>query len=165
MLSVTTVIQYIYKHRQIQMQADSVVQVRTVLLTSDFGSSTRGEWHNLYYADHTIWPHQLATHLVMFKGSVNRDPKKLNCCRNGRKLNSMAENSNLCPNGRKSIVCLHGPMSTFNWLFLKSSNSQPISPGHDVIQTPASFPVWGLLWQWWLSYPLRTSVKLYPVTV
>ena len=31
--------------------------------------------------------------------------------RNGRKLNSMAENSILCPNGRGSIVCLHGPIS------------------------------------------------------
>ena len=31
-------------------QADSVVQVRTVLLTSDVGSSTQGERHNSYYA-------------------------------------------------------------------------------------------------------------------
>ena len=31
--------------------------------------------------------------------------------------------------------------------FSKSSNSHPISSGHDVIHTPASFPIWGLLWQ------------------
>ena len=48
--------------------------------------------------------------------------------------------------------------------FSKSSNSQLISSGHNVIHTPASFPVWGLLWLWWLSYPLRASVKLYPLT-
>ena len=47
-------------------------------------------------------------------------------------------------------------------VFLKSSNSQPISSEHDVIHTPAPFSAWVLLWQWWLTYPLRTSVKLYP---
>ena len=44
-------------------------------------------------------------------------------------------------------------------LFQNLPNSQPISSRHDVIHTPAPFPVWGLLWQWWLSYPLRTSVN------
>ena len=74
-----------------------------------------------------------------------------------------------------SIVCLHGPMSTFNSmvrlqllnimvgtqlnLFQNLPNSQPISSGHDVIHTPATFPIWGLLWQWGLSYPLCASVN------
>ena len=49
--------------------------------------------------------------------------------------------------------------------FSKSSNSQPIFSGHDVIHTPTLFPVGGLLWQWWLSYPLRASVKLYPMAM
>ena len=30
-------------------------------------------------------------------------------------------------------------------LFQNLPNSQPISSGHDVIHTPAPFPVWGLL--------------------
>ena len=34
-----------------------------------------------------------------------------------------------------------------------------IASGHDVIHTPASFPIWGLLWQLWLSNPLCTSVN------
>ena len=38
-------------------------------------------------------------------------PEKLNHRRNGRKLNSRVENSILCPNGRKSIVYPHGPIS------------------------------------------------------
>ena len=42
--------------------------------------------------------------------------------------------------------------------FSKYPNSQPIVSRHDVIHTPVSFPIWGLLWQLWLSYPLRTSV-------
>ena len=96
---------------------------------------------------------------------AGRDPKNLTAA-------AMSENS---------TVCLHGPMSTFNSMvgfqllntmvgpqlacFLKSSNSEPTSSGHDVIHTPASFSVWGLLWQWWLSYPLHASVKLYPMTM
>ena len=39
--------------------------------------------------------------------------------------------------------------------FSKSPNSQPIASGHDIIHTPNSFPIWGLLWQLWLSYPLQ----------
>ena len=44
-------------------------------------------------------------------------------------------------------------------LFKNLPNSQPISSGHDVIHTPTPFPVWGLSWQWWLSYPLYASVN------
>ena len=33
------------------IEADSVVQLRTHLLTSDFGSLTRGVKHNSYYAN------------------------------------------------------------------------------------------------------------------
>ena len=92
--------------------------------------------------------------------SASKDPKNSTVCLIGRKLNSMAENSILCSNGRNSIVCLHGPIKNpqLTW-FLKSSNSEPISSEHDVIHTPAPFPVWDLLWQWWLSYSLRTSVN------
>ena len=43
--------------------------------------------------------------------------------------------------------------------FFKSPNSQPIASGHDVIHTPVSFLIWGLLWQLWLSYPLCASVN------
>ena len=57
---------------------DSAVQVWTVLLTSDFNSSTRGERHNSYYADRTIWLHKRAAHLVVFKISVCRDLQNSN---------------------------------------------------------------------------------------
>ena len=46
-------------------------------------------------------------------------------------------------------------------LFQNPQILRTISSRHDVIHTQASFPVWGLLLQWWLSYPLRVSVKLY----
>ena len=98
-------------------------------------------------------------------------------------LNSMAENSILCPIGRNSIVCLHGPISnpqlqlsasmadnptvclqglksTPNGLFFQNLQIlRTIASGHDVIHTPASFPIWSLLWQLWLSYPLHASIN------
>ena len=54
-----------------------------------------------------LTPSPRMAHLVVFKISVGRDPKILIAART-------VENSTLCPNGRNSIVCLHGPMSTFN---------------------------------------------------
>ena len=61
------------KYKYMCKQADSVVQVRMVLLSSDFGSLTQGERHNSYYANHP----QCAAHLVVFKISVGWDPKIL----------------------------------------------------------------------------------------
>ena len=43
--------------------------------------------------------------------------------------------------------------------FSKYPNSQPVASRHDVIHTPVSFPIWGLLWHLWLSYPLRANVN------
>ena len=38
--------------------------------------------------------------------------------------------STLCHNGRNSTLCLHGPMSTFNWLFFNILKfSEPSLPG------------------------------------
>ena len=74
-----------------------------------------------------------------------------------------------------STVCLNGRQpnylptsSTVNsqlTLFQNLQILRIIASGHDIIHTPASFPILGLLWPLWLSYPLRTSVKLYPMSV
>ena len=53
-----------------------------------------------------------------------------------------------CPTVETQLTC-----------FSKYPNSQPISSGHDVIHTPVTFPILGLLWQLWLLYPPRTSVN------
>ena len=46
---------YIFIYSQIHIHRRTLLlKVRTVLLTSLFRSSTRGERHNSYYADHTI---------------------------------------------------------------------------------------------------------------
>ena len=60
-------------------------------------------------------------------------------------------------------LCLPLALNSASFLqltcFSKYPNSQPIASGHDIIQTPLTFPIWGLLWQLWLTYPLRTSVN------
>ena len=59
------------------------------------------------------------------------------------------------------VVCLHGPISTFN-SFQNPQIPRTISSGHDVIHTPASPPVWGVLRQWWLPYPSPHERKTAP---
>ena len=57
-------------------------------------------------------------------------------------------------------VWLHGPKSNPNWpVFQNLQILRTIASGHDDIHTPAPFSIWGLLWQLWLSYTLRTSVN------
>ena len=77
------------------------------LLISDFGSSTRGERHSSYLLTQS----QRTAHLVVFKISVCRDPKIL-------PATATVENSTLCSNGRNSIVCPHGPISSLNSNYL-----------------------------------------------
>ena len=50
-LVMSVIIILIQIHTHMQTQADTVVQVRTVLLTPDFSSSTQRERHNSYYAN------------------------------------------------------------------------------------------------------------------
>ena len=101
------------------------------LLISDFGSSTRGERHNSYYADHP----QCAVHHVIFKISVCRDPKNPNYIFQQSKSNSLPQwqKLNRLP-----------PWSNLNsqlTLFQNPQILRTISSGHDVIHTPAPFPV------------------------
>ena len=76
----------------------------------------------------------------------------------GRELNS------LCPNGRDKN-CLPGwpIVNSQLTLFQSLQILRTIASGHDVIHTTPSFPIWGLLWQLWLSYPLHVSAELYPI--
>ena len=66
----------------------------------------------------------------------------------------------------KILTCLHGPMSTPTDLFFKILKfSGPSLPGMTTSTLQPLFLSEVLLWQLWLSYPLRASVKLYPMTV
>ena len=117
---------------------DSAVQIRTVWLTSDFGSLTRGERHNSYYANQA----QRAAHLVMFKNSVGRDSKNLSTSSTAL-IKLLTFNSASMAETQLSTSMVECQLSTD----LKSSNSQDHlfrTWGH-----PHSSPIscWGLLWK------------------
>ena len=114
----------IHKYRQIQhtgkynIQADSVVQGRTVLLTSWFRSIVApGERYNSYYANNP-WR---AAHIMVIKISIHLGwvgPEKFNRRSNGRKLNFLPQ---------WQTTELFGSMVQFQLstaFFSKSSNSQ-----------------------------------------
>ena len=164
-------IPHVYIYKPHNTQATARCSGTNGLLTSDFGSSTRGERHNSLksfvsdYAENT--PN--VRHILWCLFSIHHcwsEPEKLN-----RRRTSIAENSIICPNCRNSIVCLHGPISnpqlpgrtqtfqhhgrtpasqhhgrnsteSFSKIFLIL---RTISSRHDDIHTSAPFPVWGFI--------------------
>ena len=147
MISITTVIQYIHKYKtQAETNAGGNCPFRYERFINFWLRffDTRIETQFLKaYANHTTWP-QRAAHLVMSKVSVGRDPK----------------NPTTSFNSRKSSLCLHGHISTPNWQFFKIFKySGPFLLGMTPSTLQPYFLSGGLLWQWWLSYPLRASVK------
>ena len=185
MISITTVIHASTKHnRRTLLYKRLYCSGMNRLLITDFGSSTRGETHkykSLSY--HTMLTtsfngrNPMAGTQLSYSMVQAQNP---NCLVGPQLLTIMVgpqlqqsdieadnpttrlhgrELSSLYLNGRDSIVYLPGPLSTPNCLFFKSSNSQDHRFRHDVIHTPASFPIWGLSWQLRLSYPLRANVN------
>ena len=118
---------YICKYRQIQYRWTLMLQVRTRLITSDFGSW----WHEERDTILTIvTPSQRAAHLKSLRSqfiSAGRDPEN---------LTAAATVVNL-------TLCLHGPTSTDS--FQNPQILRTISSGHVVIYTPAPFSVWGFI--------------------
>ena len=100
------------------------------------------------FRNHTMLiPSWRAAHLAMFKISVGRDPKNPT-------QSSMVkiQLSSLCPNIRNSVLCLNDreliclpAWSNVNLQLTLFQNPQilrTISSGHEVIHTPAPYPVW-----------------------
>ena len=149
-LAIIIHIQYICKHT-IQMQADSVDLIRTVLLTSDFGSSTRGERHNSYYAN----PTPNVRHTLWCLRSLSVEIRK----------SSTAEISTSTQ--WQKFNCLP-PLSNLNFLLTLFQNPQilmTISSGHDVIHTPASFPVWRFIMTMVIVISFVRERKLHQLTM
>ena len=140
MRSITTVIQYICKTR-----ADSVVSSTNGLLISWLRSmTTRRKRHNSYYAN----PHP--------------NMRRIQWCLRSLSVEIWKTQLHL------STVKIQLSLSTAksNRPFSKSSNSQ------DHLfwawRHPHSSPIscLGVYYgKWWLSYPLRASVKLHPMTM
>ena len=106
------------------------------------------------------WPHPNARRILWCLRSqfisAGWDPKNLTTA-------VMVENSTLCLNGRNSTL---SPWSNLNWFFFKILKfSGPSLPSIMSSTLQPHFLSGGLLWQWWLSYPLCARVKLQPMTM
>ena len=101
------------------------------LLTSDFGSSIRGERHNSYYADCTIWPHKCAAHPIVFKVSVGRDLQNSKVRLQLLNIMSRTQILNCLPLRQITPVSVYMAQSQpSNWLFFKIFKfSGPSLPG------------------------------------
>ena len=129
-------------------KVDSVVQVQMHLLTSwlQFIDTRRETQFLKVFRNHTM-----LTPLPTFG-------KHILWCLRSQFISASRDPKN-------STLWLNGPISTSQLtLFQNPQILRTISSGHDVIHTPAHFQSGVLLWQWWLSYPLRMSVKLYLMT-
>ena len=122
---------------QIQIQADSFVSDTNWFINFWLRSmATRGERHNSLKPMLTIlcWTRPNARRILWCLRSqfisAGRDPKNSTARLNGWKLNCSFQQSN-----------------TQLLSFQNSQILRTIFSGHEVIHTPALFPVWGLLWQ------------------
>ena len=132
-ISFTTLHMQMQIHWQIQMQADSFVQ-DTYGFINFLSLDLLHEERDTILA--MLTSSQRTAHLVVFKISVGRHPKILTATATG-------ENSTFCLNGRE-LKCLP-PWSNVNFQLILFQNPQilrTISSGHDVVHTPAPFPVW-----------------------
>ena len=152
--------------------------------STEFGSSTRGERDTIL--NHSILPKlKCSAHLVVFKISVGRDLQ--NSMVRLQLLNTMVLTQLQLSTWPKLTPNWTGPSGVPNSTGLQLNSTgqapsklptrlaysrvpnwrvfqniqilSPITSGHDVIHTPVLFPIWGLLWQLWLSYPLHVSVN------
>ena len=84
--------------------------------------------------------------------SAGRDPKNSTLRLNGRTPNSQL-------NSRISTICLHGSISTSNWHFFQNPQILiTLSSRHDVIHTPAPFPVWGFIMTYIVYYDIYCHI-------
>ena len=90
---------------------------------------------------------------------AGRDPEKLNRRRNARELNCLPlwSNVNLQLHGRTPSSQHYG--RTSNESFSKSSKFSAHLFWAWRHPRSSPFSVWGLLWQWWLSYSFCTNVN------
>ena len=137
--------------RMIQIPADSFVSDTNGFINFSLRSmAIRGERQFLkVYANHTmLTPPQRAGHFVIFKISISacRDPKNWTSRLNGSKLNYIFQQSN-----------------TQLMFFQNPQILRTITSGHDVIHTPATFSIWGLLWQMVIVISFAHERKTAPI--
>ena len=115
-------------------------------------------------ADHTIlqtilyWPHKRAAHPVMFKISIDGNPKIPTASFNGQNSTqlyaSMAET-------QLSAFMIQSQLT----LFQNPPILRTLSSGHNIIHTPASFPVWGFIMTMMIVIFFAHKRKLHQLTI
>ena len=164
--------QYKYTSR-LKYTSDSVFQVRTHLLTSDFGSSARGERQFLSLSYHTmLTTPQRSAHLVVQSRFLNTivGPQLLNTMVGpqllhtmvgtqlyGRELHSLSQWQKLnCLSARSTV---NSQLTLFqNLQILKT-----IASGHDIIHTPTLFSYLGFIMTIVTVISFVHERKLYPM--
>ena len=156
MLSIKRYIHNTGKYGRMQIhgrkQANSIVQVRTFINFWTFFDTRRERqflkvFRIILCKQNSQLPGRIPTSQHHGRNSIST------VCLNGRQPNFLST-------WPKVNLPTPGPQSTSNWLFFKNLQILgTIASGHDVIHIPATFPIWGLLWQSQLSYPLCVSVN------
>ena len=147
MRSITTVIQYIYKHMYTYRRTLSF-QVWTRLLTLVHGDTRRETQFLKVYANHTmLTPLHCVVHLVVFKISISRDLKIPTSSFNGQNPTLLVEYPTLASMVQSQLT------------FSKSTYSQDhlFRAWHHPHSNPISCLV-AYYDKWWLLYPLRVSI-------
>ena len=134
---------YIYKNTQYKYTGDSVIEVRKFINFWTFFDTRRKRQF-----------------LKVFRIILYKQNSQLPGRTPTSQHHDRTPTSTVGLNGRERNCLLQGPMLTFQLtLFQNLQILTTIASGQDVIHTPAPFPIGGLLWQLWLSYPLRASVN------
>ena len=162
-----------YKCKRTQIHRPLCCSGTNILLwTSDFGSSTRGERQFLkVFRNYTMLTTPSTFSASRGVLDLNSSSKKLNRCCNGRNSTLWQRTQfsacmlqsqilNCLPQWQRTQLSAHMVQSQLPTdSFSKSSISQDhrFQAWHHAHSSP--FPIWGLLWQLWLTYPLCTSVN------
>ena len=110
------------------------------------------------WVNRMLTPSQRTANLVVFKISVSRDPKILTAA-------VTVENSTLCPNSRELNYLPTWSNVNFQLTLLQNPQIlRTISSGHDVIHTPAPFPVWGFIMTMVIVISFVRERKLHQLT-
>ena len=155
LMSIITVI-------QIRKQADSVVKVRTVInfLTSVLRHEERETQFLKFFVNHTMLTIPNVRRILWCLRSLSVEIWKTPT------TSSTAEIQLYASMAETQLSATMVQSQLLNWLFFKIFKfSGPSLPGMTSSTLQLHFLSGGLLWQWRLSYPLRASVKLHPMTM
>ena len=139
-----------------------------IYLLLDFSSSTRGERDTILTMQTILSDPTNVRRILWCLRSPSVEIRKtqlhLQRAKSNSQLNSR-ELNHLPPWKKTQLSASMVQCQPSTLWFSKSSNSPPISFGHDVIHTPASFPVWGFIMTMVIVISFANEHKLYPMSM